>query len=508
VLGELAVLTGAARSASVRCRRDSRLLEVPSDAFLELLKTDSDFAASLTRTLASQLQASRAITVPSDPIPPVIAVVPLGLDRTRVAEIAEELIRRLGRAGDVKLLTPETASEEGSYGDALDRWERASDQVVLVVGDDLADEWGAFCLRQADRLLICTDGSQSPRPLAPEAGSTDLVLLDWPRSRPALAGWAERLDPRGVHLIGEGDEQARSLEVLGRKLTGRSPGFVLSGGGARGMAHIGVLDELQQAGVPIDRIGGCSMGALVGGLFACGHEPDEIEARLREELVDRNPMNDYTLPLAALVRGRKAEAMLLRLFGDRQIEELPREFFCVSSDLVSSELIVHRRGPLYEAVGASFCLPGIGPPVASGDRLLVDGGVLNNLPVETMAARGEGPVVAVDVSSRFEPPSRDAAGAARPRLARISARVRRAVIGWDEPRPSLGETITRTIVLGSIDTSEAARRHAEFVIAPEVQGIGLTEFARVAEIRAQGAEAARDVLGHFPPELLGQPGAR
>jgi len=167
-------------------------------------------------------------------------------------------------------------------------------------------------------------------------------------------------------------------------------------------------------------------------------------------------------------------------------------------------LVVHRRGPLYEAVGASFCLPGIGPPVASGERLLVDGGVLNNLPVETMATRGEGPVVAVDVSSRFEPPSRDAGGAARPRLGRLSARVRRAVIGWDAPLPSFGETLTRTIVLGSIDTAEAAHRHAEFVIAPEVQGVGLTEFARIAEIRAQGAEAARDVLPRFPEELLGR----
>ena len=185
---------------------------------------------------------------------------------------------------------------------------------------------------------------------------------------------------------------------------------MLSGGGARGLAHIGVLDELLAAGVNLDRVGGCSMGALVGALFAAGLAPDEIEAKLRAELVERNPMNDYTIPLAALVAGRKAEAMLLRLFGDVQIEELEREFFCVSSDLVTSELVVHRRGNLYEAVGASFCLPGIGPPVAAGDRLLVDGGVLDNLPVATMAARGEGPVIAVDVSSRFEPPSRGRGG--------------------------------------------------------------------------------------------------
>ena len=80
--------------------------------------------------------------------------------------------------------------------------------------------------------------------------------------------------------------------------------------------------------------------------------------------MERNPLGDYTLPLAALVRGRRARAMLLRLFGDRRIEELEREYFCVSCDLVTSELVVHRRGALCEAVGASICLPGIAPPVS------------------------------------------------------------------------------------------------------------------------------------------------
>jgi NTE family protein len=500
VLGELAVLTGSPRSASVRCRRDSRLVELSNDAFLGLMQSDPEFATSLTRTMASQLQASRAVMVPKDPVPPVIAVLTLG--RTRTPSLAEEITDRLGPSDRVKLLTAEEAAEDESLADALDRWERSTQQVVLEAGGDLDGEWGMFCRRQADRLLISADGSSRPRPIHSEVGQPDLVLLDWPRSRASLVSWTELLDPRSVHLIDEGEGRATDLDVLARKLAGRSPGVVLSGGGARGLAHIGVMDELRRADVPIDRIGGCSMGAIVGALFACGLEPDEVEARIREELVERNPISDYTLPLAALVRGRKAEAMLLRLFGDRQVEELPHEFFCVSSDLVTSELVVHRRGPLYVAVGASVCLPGIGPPVASGERLLVDGGVLNNLPVEAMAARGEGPVIAVDVSSRFEPPTRDAAGAARPRMRRLSARVRRAIIGWDAPLPSLGETLTRTIVLGSIDTAEAAHRHADVVIAPAVQGIGLTEFARVEEIRAQGAAAARETLERMPAELL------
>ena len=186
------------------------------------------------------------------------------------------------------------------------------------------------------------------------------------------------------------------------------------------------------------------MGALVGALFATGLGPDEIEAKLRAELVERNPMNDYTIPLAALVRGRKAEAMLLRLFGDLQIEELEREFFCVSSDLVTSELVVHRRGPLYEAVGASFCLPGIGPPVAAGDRLLVDGGVLDNLPGRDDGGAGRGARVR---RGRLEPlraAVAPAGGTGRPGLRGSPRALRRAIIGWDTPLPSFGETLTRT----------------------------------------------------------------
>jgi len=504
VLGELAVLTKEPRSASVRARRDSALLGLSSAAFLELVD-DADFALALTRALAIQLQASRAVTVPSDPVPPVIAVMPLG-ESVASGPFADELATALGRRVNIKRLDESEAAQAESYGEALDRWERASGQVLLPVDSPAPGEWKAFCLRQADRVVAVTDGSTRPSASAADLEGSDLAVLNWPESRRVLDAWVSELEPRTVYPIHAGEGRPASVDAVARRLSGHSPGVVLSGGGARALAHIGVLDELLAAGVTLDRVGGCSMGALVGALFATGLDPDEVEARLRVEFVERNPISDYTIPLAALVRGRKVEAMLLRLFGDTQIEELEREFFCVSSDLVTSELVVHRRGNLYEAVGASICLPGIGPPVAAGERLLVDGGVLDNLPVATMAARGEGPVLAVDVSSRFEPPARRAGASGRPGLRGLSARVRRAIIGWDTPLPSFGETLTRAVVLGSIDTAEAAQKHADLVIAPAVQGIGLVEFDRISEIRAQGAAAARDVLDRLPSSVLASTG--
>jgi NTE family protein len=494
VLGELAVLTNSVRSASVRARRDSALLKVSSQAFLELLEHDAPFAIGLTRALAEQLQASRGIAPPRDPVPPVIAVV------DDSASLAAELARALERFGTVKLLDAREAGEAASFGEALDRFERAADRVVLAAGAGAGDPaWRSFCLRQADRVVVVADARVRPGPAAAELRGADLAM---PSTQPGLSRWIDAIDPRAVHLL----DGAAAVELLARKLAGQSTGIVLSGGGARGFAHIGVLAELERAGLRPDRVGGCSMGAIVGGLYASGRDPEEIARLLHAEFVERNPLNDYTLPLAALVRGRKATAMLERLFGDRRIEELEREYFCVSCDLVTSELVVHRRGPLAEAVSASASLPGIAPPLSAGERLLVDGGVLNNLPVEAMAARGDGPVIAVDVSARYQPPAqRENGSPRRPRIRRFSSGLRHALVGWDTPLPNLKETLTRAIVLGSADTTEAAERHAHLVIAPAVQDVDLMEFARIEDIRAEGAVAARAVLDELPPELAAHP---
>ncbi len=491
VLGELALLTGATRSASVRARRDSALLSIERDAFLELLESDPLFATSLSRTLARQFAGTRVAAAPREPVPRVVAVATLC---DGGAEFAAALAGALGDAG---LLTADDSHAAENDADLLDRAERAHDQVLLHAEPGRGEEWDAFCLRQADRVLAVVDERSLP---GEGLEGADLVA----RGRTDVRGWTRALRPRAVHPL-DGDE---SIARLARRLRGRAPGVVLSGGGARGMAHVGVLRELVDAGTVIDRLGGCSMGALVAALFACGLSPEEIEGKLREEFVERNPIGDYTLPLAALVRGRRAQSMLVRLFGDRRIEELPREFFCVSSDLVSSDLVVHRSGLLGEAVGASICLPGIAPPRSLQDRLLVDGGVLNNLPVEEMAGRGEGPVVAVDVSARYQAPARKAGGVRRPRLERLSSWARRAVIGWDAALPTFTETLMRSVVLGSIDTAEAAQRHADLVIAPSVQGIGLTEWARLDELRAQGAAAAREVLATSAPAVLEPLGIR
>lgn len=242
--------------------------------------------------------------------------------------------------------------------------------------------------------------ASSDTPIAGAATGCDLVLLA-PQPGGNTARWLDETEPAAHHLVYEAAYELGAARVA-RRIAGRSLGLVLSGGGARGFAHIGAIAVIEEAGYAVDRLGGCSMGALIAAMTALGLDADQIRDRCHEELVRKAPFNDWTVPRVALIRSRKAGRMLERIFGELQIEELPRSLFTVSADLLSSRTVVHRRGPLDESVGASMSIPGLVPPLARGGQLLVDGGVLNNLPVDLMHDSHEGPVIAIDVVRRLE----------------------------------------------------------------------------------------------------------
>jgi predicted acylesterase/phospholipase RssA len=297
-------------------------------------------------------------------------------------------------------------------------------------------------------------------------------------------------------VLGQGGAFDSTVAAVARRLGSKAVGVVLSGGGARGFAHIGVLEELVEAGTVIDRVGGCSMGAFVGAMFAMGLPIPAIRRRCIEELVERKPMADYTVPVVSLIRGQRGEAMLRRTFREARIEELPRDYFCISCDLITGRLVVHRRGPVFEAVGPSMSLPGVFPPVSMDGRLLVDGGVLDNLPVEPMADTMEGPVIAVDVTAEFRLPSRDTAP--QNLRARWSSRARRRVARDDSPLPGLRETLVRSIAIGSVDAVAAARGRADLLIAPETGTVGLLEFGAIDRMIDAGRQAASEALAQAP----------
>jgi EmrB/QacA subfamily drug resistance transporter len=475
VVGELALITASTRSAAIRARRDSRVLELRREDVEALLDERPGFARALLRVTGLQLARSRVLD-PGRPAPATTIALVMADPALPAERIAEVLARELGAAGAVARLDGPSSDGTSREVEVLERAEAASAHVLLVAGDPHAD-WARFAARHADRTLVATGPGPVPGWVGerPELRHAD-VLVVAADAAPAVALWLDALEPRGRHVADPADLEA-GLARAARRLGRRSIGLVLSGGGARGMAHIGVLDELAAAGVVIDRVGGCSFGGFLAALVAAGCTPDEIDAICYEEWVRRRPLGDYRLPRRSLIAGDRVRAMLDRTLP-RRAEGLPLDFYCVASDLRSSELVVLRRGPLTEIVAAGMGLPGLAPPVALGDRLLVDGAVLNNLPVDPMISADEGPVIAVDASARFD--------AAR-----------------DGEDLGIVEVLTRSVMLGSADQVATARERADLLIEPDNRdGVGLLEFHQLDAMRAAGRRAARAALARLDGPLI------
>lgn len=498
VLGELALLTGEDRSASVRARRDSSLLELPRAPFDELTTSDPLASRALLGQMAERL---RTASGPGRVRPPervtVVAVVAFTAGAP-VAAVADVLVRGMRRHHSV--VAPGRASPQG-----LERAEAEFDRVVLVAdlaGDDLtgdgdreAQEWRDFCLRQADTVVLVggSDADPPAGPLVPApARQPELVLVGAAPSHPRRAAWVAATDAWDLTLVGGsgGGDLAAGLRALVARLSGRSVGLVLGGGGARGLAHVGVIRELEDAGIAIDRVAGTSIGALVAAAHATGMDGAAVEESAYLEFVRSRPFSDWQLPSHALLRGRRVASGLRRTMGpDSVIEGLPRQLWMVSVDLLSRSRQVHRRGNVADAALASSRLPVLFAPLPQDDgRLLVDGAVLDNLPVDLLVRRDEGPVVAVNIGTGSGARSRTG----RPRV------------------PAIGDTMMRTMLINSAGAVETARANGAWVISCSGMGVGLLEFHQMDVMVQAGRAAARALLERCGGDLgdLGEPVAQ
>jgi len=510
VLGELALLSDSLRSASIRALRDTEVLKIGKAQFDSLLHSEPGLALSLARVLSGQLQASRAIA-PARRAQPVTIVMRAVSPDLPLLELADELSRGMCEWGRVAVLYPGDTGAAGTdhesraeavarFGPLVERCELDHDHVIMVCGSDQGSStWDEFCMSHADRALAVVgkavtreqqDGTMSD--WVERLQGCDLVAFDVQPGSGDLSGWIAGLEPASIFAISAGNRGA-DVARMARRLAARSVGVVLSGGGARAFGHLGVLEVLLDAGMLVDRVGGVSMGAFIGGLLAAEHDSSSMDAICYEEWVRRNPINDYTVPRSSLIKGHKAEAMLERVFGDVRLEELATPFYCASVNLHGNSLLIDRDGPMASTIGASMSLPLIGPPMRRGQSLLIDGSLLDNLPLAPMSSSGEGPVLAVDIKGGEERPKHAVATSAGSPAQ--SARRKRL--------PSLPETMARVALLSSANTDESARRHADMTIGVRVSGVGLLEFHQIDEARAAGRRAALAALADAPQWLLG-----
>jgi NTE family protein len=480
-VGEMSLISGDAHSAQLVALRDTELLRISPSGFDNLIARHPRVMMNLMRLVVKRLQETTQ--APTDASrPKTFAIVPLQEGLSQLY-IANRLAAALGEMGSkVGVLD---VSEDEKSAEWFNNYEAQHD-IVFYRGDTPMSPWTQLCLRQADRVFLLARSDQ-PLPLKPldlpafkerATGLPQLLLLhpqgrafELPEHFAIRSGLFE-----SHHHVRQGNEE--DIRRLARFIAGRAVGLVLAGGGARGFAHIGVIKALAEANVPFDNLGGTSMGAIIAAGIACEWSLEELTERMRDAFVTANPLSDYTIPLIALVRGKKVSQLLRENFGERRIEELPKPFFCVSSDLTSGRIHVHRQGPLWRALRASVALPGILPPVTHHGHLLVDGGVMNNLPVDVMKQHSQGPIIASDVTGEADLRVADDRYGERPIWWLIAQRMRGT--------PSIVSILMRSGTVGSEAQRRIVREQADYLFEPPLPDIGLRDWKKFDRAIAEG----------------------
>ncbi|MCA1644000.1 MAG: cyclic nucleotide-binding domain-containing protein [Chloroflexi bacterium] len=478
-VGELALLANQPRTATVYTVRDTHLARLTRAAFERLLqKHPLLMTRALSRASVRRLVGSAAGRATAPAGGRTIAVLPVSPDVPLEAFCAA-LAGALANGGAGRALHVSSRRLDATLGQMgiaqveednpssarVQAWlaeQELTHALTLYEADPGPSAWTSHCVHQADYLLLVGRAEADPalgalegwleraREGRPSTGRS-LVLIHTDTGVPD--GTRRWLAPRQVeqhhHVrLSSSDDFGR----LGRFLTGRAVGLVLGGGGARGFAHAGVIRALREAGTPIDAVGGTSVGAVFAAEYAMGWTYSRMVAETRSIATG---IADPTFPIVSLIAGQRGGRVLAERLGDVHIEDMWLPFFCVSANLSRGAAVVHRAGPLAPAMMASNAAPGIYPPVVLDGDLLVDGALLDNLPVGAMSALlGGGSVIAVDVSPRVDLTSNSEYG-----LGLSGWRVLWSKLNPFKPGlrvPTILEILMRTTELGSIGQQEAA----------------------------------------------------
>lgn len=383
------------------------------------------------------------------------------------------------------------------------------DNVIIALGAGHSAGLVSATLRQSDRCVLTTARTRASAHRGrsilsslcaelPDADQRLRLVLD--NAVPAEGScdhrWLAATLGREVDIRLRSDAP-RSLHSAARRLTDLAVGLALSGGGARGLAHIGVVDVLQEERIPIDLVAGTSMGASVGALLSAGRSAREILGIMREICVHRKPfpLSEYRLPLTALSSGQGTAALMSHYLRGSAFEDLPTEFMAIACDLLSGEEVTLRHGDVGAAVRASCSIPGVLPPVALGSWRLVDGGIVNNLPAEPLRRRGAALVIGADVFA--DPPSLPVqAGGALRRLLGQSDSLRELMAA-----PTLLQVLMQSFYIAAREIGRRGAWQSDLCIRPSVADFSPLDFSQLDALVERGRVAVRACLPQIREKL-------
>jgi predicted acylesterase/phospholipase RssA len=499
VVGELGLLLGSVRTAGVVAVRRSVVASLPVHT--------AEFLAGSSPAAAMRL-ARLAATRRDEPQPfgPPRLIGLLGDEPSQVGMLSSRLAA-LSNARDARGF-----QIAESYGEALMAQIAAADSGgdPVLVPMHPGDESVGALIRQCDLLLVvvgstagrATPVSKEMRTVLAEIGGVNLspvidLVVCHRDSSVQPHGTRKVVDALGsaVEQVHHHDGTVNADAALARRLRGSQVGLVLSGGGARGMSHLGVAQALFEGGHTIDLVSGSSIGALIACLLAqlphnsTADDVAELSARAATVVERLNLGRRITVPLVSMLSVRRVDATYTELLGDRDLLDSWRPCFVTTADLTSCELRVIRQGSSALWSRASASPPGLFPPVVDEDgHLHLDGALYDNLPVLPMRAFGASTVIAVNVSNR----SPFAVARGGPQVSTATQWVRQKMrSGTSGSFPTIGRVLSRTAIAPSLAAQSDAIAAADWVIEPAVDSVGLGDYRRSKQMIGVGLEAGR-----------------
>jgi predicted acylesterase/phospholipase RssA len=506
--GEAGLILQQPRAADVTATRDSVLAVLTRNHF-ELLLNKHPIALNkvFVQAIYNYLRHDAQEKVPTAE---TIVVVPLS-SSVDIHCVARDLTKALGRTGRAyhqyaSSQSDPVSANAHSHDEVVrnDELEREYDFVVHEAQVE-PSAWTRRAYRQADQIVFVVD-AESPKSI----GILESALMQEPgfymKRRHLLVTYGENTvlpDPTSAWRIGRDIERVYptrtrntgDFDRLARFLTGNAVGIVLGGGGARGFAHLGVLRALERSGIPVDLIGGNSMGALIGAQYACDVPLDEIRLNTqRFALGGERP----TLPLISLVSGKRVKRDLIKMFGDVQVDALWRPFFAAACNLTKGITTVQESGHLWRAVLASNSPAGLFPPVIHHGDLLVDGAILENVPVGAMRQRlgiaeekrrGNGTIIAVDVDVQEE-----LSVPANVNQLSVWSALRGLFPGFQSRMPGIGEILYRAGHIGGLSQRGKTIAQSDHYLEPPVSGYSMMGYRNSGEIVEVGYRYAMEKI--------------
>jgi len=508
-IGEIGFFSGSARTATVTAARDSLVLRLSRKDFDALCEHSPEIWPKMVAMLSQRLlriatrdrefKRSRERT---------IAVCHAGAEPIRESVLAE-LKQAFQSACRCRFLTSDTMRVEfpdleTADPHAVTRWlndeETGHDYLVFVADPELT-KWSRLAIRHADTVLriACqgADDSSKPRPLNPlekfaeEVHGTDAQRLVLVHQRDGeIRGtrfWLEGRAVRMHHHVRAGSEAG--YDRLLRFLSGRALGLVACGGGAYCAAHIGMFQAFNEAGLEFDIMGGTSGGAAMVGAYAKDIGPDELERRTHDIFVTHGAMRRATWPRYSFLDHKVFDACLAEHYGATRIEDLGIPYFAISTNLSDNRMHCVREGELWRGIRASSAIPGLLPPVYTPDgQVLVDGSLLDNVPLKQMRDLKSGPNVIIN----FDPPEIRVSGFEYDRLPSRAELIRSMLLpffkGPPPKAPGPGSILMRSLAVKRQDFRKFLTETDLLFMPPLPKDMSILDWRRHAELRQSAYE--------------------